>query len=103
MPAESRMHGLASDSRSKTSNPEGKPLAANRQWSTGKIHGSEALPTLQSLRRRLPRIRHNSASSLGFHGRDLPHNPHTDRQAAVATLWRALAFRYANVTEVAAT
>ena len=44
MPAESRMHGLASDSRCKTSNLEGKPLAANRQWSTGKIHGSEGAP-----------------------------------------------------------
>ncbi len=103
MPAESRIQGFASDSRSRTSNLEGKPLAANWQWSTGKIHSSEALPTSQSMiRRRLWRVRHNSGSSLGFHARDVPRNPHMDRQAAIATLWRALAFRYANVTEVAA-
>src|SRR5258708_39650740 len=37
MPAKSLMHGLASDSRFRTSNLEGKPLAASRRWSTGKI------------------------------------------------------------------
>src|SRR5258708_20797715 len=104
MPAESRIQGFASDSRSRTSNLEGKPLAANWQWSTGKIHSSEALPTSQSMiRRRLWRVRHHSGSSLGFHARDVPRNPHMDRQAAIATLLRALAFRDANATEGAAT
>src|SRR5258708_14855685 len=104
MPAESRIQGFASDSRSRTSNLEGKPLAANWQWSTGKIHSTEALPTSQSmLRRKLWRVRHNSASSLGFHARDVPRNPHMDRQAPIATPLRAPALRYANVTERAPT